>query len=517
MNFEKSGFAVLPDIALLTVFFMCDSEEAALIPCVCSDWKDSISAFMGQLAMGKDEDEFYAEGEDGDIESEEEEEKKDQEDVEGGERADNENPGQLQGRDQEITNGTRGRVLRQANRILHQPKWTDTIVIDNGSAFMRGGLASRSEPALLFPSVRGFPTALAEKPNILIGNQLDVCLEYPLHVGDVAWRQQLADLSLSQWGDVELMWLYMLESLKVDVTEHPLIMSLPFHVAQRDGDNKAKLAAYIKEVALETFGAPAVYVADTPLLTVAAYSALYPEVSEAALVCHMGENACTVTGVVNWEELPNCFSQECALGGRNLSSQLINRIKSGGRHHSFLPTWATEPGSRNSYVQTWMAREIKKKAHCAMDKESYLACRVSDDIERKTGLRRRFTLPWSEAEHLWLDFELLDLGEAPFQPTSVLHDTPDEFRSVVEVIAASLEQAPVDLRASIRRNILLSGGTTLMPGFVARLQQELNAKLGADKGPIEVRAEWWRGNAKWVGGAALPSFPWFERQWELKK
>jgi len=41
-----------------------------------------------------------------------------------------------------------------------------------------------------------------------------------------------------------------------------------------------------------------VYVADTPLLTAAAYSTLYPEVSEAALVCHMGENACTVTGAL---------------------------------------------------------------------------------------------------------------------------------------------------------------------------------------------------------------------------
>lgn len=53
---------------------------------------------------------------------------------------------------------------------------------------------------------------------------------------------------MSQWGDLELMWLYMLESLKVDVTQHPLLMSLPFHLAQRDGNNKAKLAAYIEEV-----------------------------------------------------------------------------------------------------------------------------------------------------------------------------------------------------------------------------------------------------------------------------
>jgi len=99
--------------------------------------------------------------------------------------------------------------------------------------------------------------------------------------------------------------------------------------------------------------------------------------------------------------LPNIFF--CAIfslphfvGGRNLSLQLINRIKASGRHHSFLPTWATEPGSRGSYAQTWMAREIKKKAHCAIDKESYLACRANDDIERKTGLRRMFTLPWSD-------------------------------------------------------------------------------------------------------------------------
>ena len=68
----------------------------------------------------------------------------------------------------------------------------------------------------------------------------------------------------------------------------------------------------------------------------------------------------------------------------------------------------------------------------------------------------------------------------------------------------------MDLQDMCHRSVVLSGGTTMLPGLVPRLQRELqklNPKIKKIRAPEERRI------ASWVGGSILASLSTFENQY----
>lgn len=75
----------------------------------------------------------------------------------------------------------------------------------------------------------------------------------------------------------------------------------------------------------------------------------------------------------------------------------------------------------------------------------------------------------------------------------------------------SIEKCDSDLRINLYNNIVLAGGTTLMPGFRDRFQEEINKKAEHNaKTDISVFADLHRKNAAWIGGSMLASFSTFK-------
>ena len=76
----------------------------------------------------------------------------------------------------------------------------------------------------------------------------------------------------------------------------------------------------------------------------------------------------------------------------------------------------------------------------------------------------------------------------------------------------SIEKCDPDLRINLYNNIVLAGGTTVMPGFKDRFEDEIirlaehNAKTD-----IQVNAGPHRGHAAWIGGSMLASFSTFSQ------
>ena len=75
----------------------------------------------------------------------------------------------------------------------------------------------------------------------------------------------------------------------------------------------------------------------------------------------------------------------------------------------------------------------------------------------------------------------------------------------------SIEKCDSDLRINLYNNIVLAGGSTLMPGFRDRFEDEIiriaehNAKTD-----INIFADLHRKNAAWIGGSMLSSFSTFK-------
>ena len=98
-----------------------------------------------------------------------------------------------------------------------------------------------------------------------------------------------------------------------------------------------------------------------------------------------------------------------------------------------------------------------------------------------------------------------------FQPSLVgkeamgIHDTT--FRSIMS--------CDVDIRRDLYQNVVLSGGSTMMPGMGERMTKELCA-LAPSTVKVKVIAPPERKYSVWIGGSILSSLSTFQQMWISK-
>jgi actin-related protein len=87
---------------------------------------------------------------------------------------------------------------------------------------------------------------------------------------------------------------------------------------------------------------------------------------------------------------------------------------------------------------------------------------------------------------------------------------------VHEIIYNSIMKCDVDIRKDLYGNIVLSGGPTMFPGIVERMNKELVA-LAPSTMKIRVIAPPERKYSVWIGGAILTSLSTFQQMWISKE
>jgi len=87
---------------------------------------------------------------------------------------------------------------------------------------------------------------------------------------------------------------------------------------------------------------------------------------------------------------------------------------------------------------------------------------------------------------------------------------------VAEMVAASVDKCNITLRNDLLSNIVLSGGSSMFPGFPERLLKELQ-RLVPHNTNISIIAHPQRKYAVWHGGSVLSSNPDFQSLWVTKK
>lgn len=90
----------------------------------------------------------------------------------------------------------------------------------------------------------------------------------------------------------------------------------------------------------------------------------------------------------------------------------------------------------------------------------------------------------------------------------------DEVAGIVDLINKSMMEADVDLRATLAHNVVLTGGTSKIPGLSDRIMHELNKSLPALKFRMlssgHLRERQYQG---WLGGSILASLGTFHQLW----
>ena len=80
----------------------------------------------------------------------------------------------------------------------------------------------------------------------------------------------------------------------------------------------------------------------------------------------------------------------------------------------------------------------------------------------------------------------------------------------------SIMRCDVDIRRDMYANIVLSGDSTMFPGFANRMQKEITA-LAPPTALIKVIAPPDRKYSVWIGGSVLASLSTFQQMWVSKQ
>ncbi|GAA5864554.1 hypothetical protein JCM8547_005578 [Rhodosporidiobolus lusitaniae] len=410
------------------------------------------------------------------------------------------------------------------------------VVLDMGSLSIRAGYAGEDSPKCVFPSAyASVPSPSPDSPPSFVhGNSIH------LYRPNASVHSFISDGIVTDWDAAS-------RAIEHAFTDRMRLSSLeeyPFlstEASWNTKENKEKMC----EIAFEKWGAPAYYAVDKAVMSAFAAG------KGSALIVDVGEELATITPIYDGFVLRKAIQKQ-PTGGALLSEILLASLQRGQPPVSVTPHYL---------VKTKESVEPNQPAKSSLRNErlpnpSDPSCPTTPSYHRLQELRVMHELKESTCEVLtpkWDDgaaqskptrpFEFPDgyntyLGsqrlvvpEVLFNPGKFL---PQEFTTrplppssstipshpysalqpLIGLIRAALVQIDPDLQATLLSNVVVTGGTTLIPGFVDRLQAELGAFAPGIKVKIHAAASSAeRVHSSWLGGSILASLGTFHQLW----
>lgn len=358
------------------------------------------------------------------------------------------------------------------------------IVIDNGTGRIKAGFAGDDAPSCVFQSVVG-----RRKDFAGMGRMITVGGGRDCYVGDEALsrkgvlriRRPMDHGVVEDWSDMEQIWEHTFsDHLKVDPADHPVMLT---EAPLNPRANREKMAT----VMFETFGVPAFYVSLQAVLS------LYSTGRVTGLVLDSGDGVTHAVPVFEGYSMNHAI-QRMDLAGRDVTTYMSRLLREDG--HNF-----TTPNGME------IVRDIKEKL-----------CRV----DAAPGASSAADAPGSGGHDY--DYELPD-GSVIRVNNRVLTGAPEilfnsapvgvETRGFPGMVHDSIGGCDIDARRGLYENVVLSGGSTLFPGMVERLQSEIRTGSAANS-KARVVAPPERGYSVWIGGSILAGLDSFSTMWVSK-
>jgi len=362
---------------------------------------------------------------------------------------------------------------------FHDCNAGSTIVLDVGSASVKTGFCGEDIPRAVFParvgdaptnqkrSARGLPESAEATP-------ADV-EDFPVRDGAVADWERYEKLLALTFG----------EELETTPEQGYAVL-----VAEAPGaaeDQRAKIC----RILFETFKAPAVCFYNAAALS------LFAAGRTRGLVLDVGASVAKAVPVFEGFGIAHAMNTS-KRAGATVTADLAENLGLG--HND--------------------ARRVKEKA-CAFGAPDAVEVELPDGTVVSVDAAARASAP----EALFEDNQIVE--EVDEDCTSIVRPGDDD-RSLQALVAASLQLCDTDLQVEFAENVVLAGGTTMLPGFCGRLQHELERGLthrarcvpGGAGGPAERGYTTQRKHAAWVGGSLFASLETFEqikvtkREWE---
>lgn len=373
------------------------------------------------------------------------------------------------------------------------------LVIDNGSGMMKAGFAGGETPQVVFPSFVGttkhtrmMPGGLYEGSDVFVGNKVQH------HRGLFKIQYAMEHGIVTDWNSMHRIWqhVYSKDMLNVNSEDHPVLLTeAPLNPVQ----NRQRAG----EVFFEAFNVPSLFVSPQAVLS------LYASGRTTGVVLDVGDGVTHVVPVYESFTLPHAITR-MDVAGRDVTSHLQLLLRRAG--YNFQTSAERE-----------VVREVKEKlCYVAFNptKEEQLEAEKSAGVKDLLSTKNKNVAPATDdASAYYLpDGTVLNIGPEKFRAPEVLFRPEligSEGGGVHECLVQSIMKSDMDLRRTLFSQIILSGGSTLFPGFGDRLLAEVRKKAPKDI-KIRISAPPTRLYSTWIGGSILASLATFKNMWITK-
>jgi centractin len=241
----------------------------------------------------------------------------------------------------------------------------------------------------------------------------------------------------------------------------------------------------IAEIFFESIRAPALYFTPPSVLS------LYASGRTTGVVLDVGDGVTHAVPVYEGFALTHSVARS-NVAGRNVTRQLQLNLRRSGLH--FTTT-----------AEADLAKTMKEEL-CYLTPTPIALNDEAADKEARAQAKTSYQLP---------DGQAVALSSERYESPNVLFD-PSLFGSeelgAADILVNSIMKSDIDLRAKLFGQVVLAGGSTLMPGFGERLLYEVRSRAPAHT-RIRISAPPERLYSTYVGGSILASLATFKTMW----
>ncbi|KXJ91562.1 actin family [Microdochium bolleyi] len=440
------------------------------------------------------------------------------------------------------------------------------LVLDPGYSTTRAGFAGEDVPKSVLPSFYGrIRTGKTEDSTITYRDTFGDEVLIPRADFEVHNYMSRADSVVEDWDAATKMWEHMLINRLQPDREAYLLKSKTTNGSQpADGEgdvamedtvdnaekplaenplliteapwNAGKAREKAIEIAMESWGTPAFWLARTPVC------AAFAAGKASALVIDIGAANTSITAVHDGMILKRSI-QRSPIGGLWLSGQVRSMWEKNEPKIDVVPTFMVEnktpvdagqpanarlrkfpfeiSPSYRAYEEERLVTEFKESVvETWRGPGRYLSPGNEDIAKSQPG--RVFEMP-NGANQMWRE-QRFRVSEgmwdetAAYAPLDGSSEPITKAQTLPEMIRAALNAIDVDLRPNLLGNVVVTGGATLVNGFNDRLNNELMAMYPGLKIRLNaagLTAE--RRFGAWIGGSILASLGTFHQMWISKK
>jgi centractin len=333
--------------------------------------------------------------------------------------------------------------MEEKQEILKLP-----IVLDIGSGEIKAGFSGEEKPKIIFKNIIGEPKYKKVLHAFNKENQ-EINVQYigedcDKNMGVIKLKNPVRHGIFSNEQDILSIFNYIYSKLGLnseEIQQHPLLVTEPL---LNPYTNREKIASTL----FESLGAPAVFFASQPILS------LFSTSSTSGTVLESGEGVTQSCVVYEGFSLPNSY-ERFDYGGADVSEYLKLLLKKKG--YNFY----------NS-TEFRLVNEIKENSCFCLSNNLNI-----DINDAKKGLNRNpinYYLP---------DGTSISIGEERLLAPEILFNTEymgKEYLSLSDIIMSSINKVEIQLRQKLYENILLSGGNTAFRGLKDKLTDEIKNK-----------------------------------------